>query len=440
MKHLILVIVGTAILAVSIAQGAEGVQDDALQQLQRSFENLHFSLQSKGGISSQDLPVIERLRHQFAAYNAVNTNEQAIAAELQLSIWLEDHDRVDVLFEQLFSLAPEQLDFAHAWAAYFAQLGEHERADAIYDRVLRMSPDATDIRVSRARRLRQQNQYPRALEVLEALSPDALQDPEVMLLRSDLLFAENRFEESLALLKAIPEEALQLQPTLARQRDSALPVREEYVELWARELAAREADANANLPQVEIIVEERGRIVLELFEDNAPNTIANFITLAEAGFYDGTTFHRVIANFMAQGGDPNTKPDGTGTPGMGGPGYAIADEWQRDDARKHFAGTLAMANSGPNTAGSQFYITHLPTAHLNQGYTVFGRVLEGLDVVRAIQPDDRMEAVRVLRKRDHAYEVEHFTGENQPSDSGIPDSLRDVIREHLQERSGSASE
>jgi len=147
------------------------------------------------------------------------------------------------------------------------------------------------------------------------------------------------------------------------------------------------------LPQVTLET-NRGRIVLELAEDGAPNTVANFVSLAEKGFYNGVTFHRVIADFMIQGGDP------TGT-GSGGPGYVIADEFS--PRLKHARGVLSMANAGPNTGGSQFFITHVPCPHLDGKHAVFGRVIEGMDVVDSIRQGDRIEKITVDRKRSHAY-------------------------------------
>lgn len=149
----------------------------------------------------------------------------------------------------------------------------------------------------------------------------------------------------------------------------------------------------------------KGKIVIELFEDEAPNTVANFITLVEDGFYDGLTFHRVIDGFMAQGGCP----DGSGA---GGPGHRIRCECRAADAKKHTRGVISMAHAGPNTGGSQFFITFNPQPHLDGVHTVFGHVTEGLDVVgnlnvtdRGEQPD-KITTAKVVRKRDHAYEVE----------------------------------
>ena len=141
---------------------------------------------------------------------------------------------------------------------------------------------------------------------------------------------------------------------------------------------------------------EKGDIVVELFADRAPRTVENFVNLARAGFYDGTTFHRVIGGFMAQGGDPT----GTGT---GGPGYQFADEF--DSSLRHDApGTLSMANAGPGTNGSQFFITYGPTPHLDNKHSVFGRVTEGMDVLRSLrerdpqrdrQPGDRIDTIEI---------------------------------------------
>ena len=125
---------------------------------------------------------------------------------------------------------------------------------------------------------------------------------------------------------------------------------------------------------------EKGDLVFHLFASQAPNTVNNFIFLAREGFYDGVIFHRVIANFMVQGGDPTAS-------GSGGPGYRFADEFH--PSLKHDrAGILSMANAGPGTNGSQFFITHLPTPWLDGKHTIFGELAEGLDVLMSIPPRD----------------------------------------------------
>jgi len=137
----------------------------------------------------------------------------------------------------------------------------------------------------------------------------------------------------------------------------------------------------------------RGTIELELFADEVPDTVANFEKLAGSGFYDGTKFHRVIANFMIQGGDPYSK-SGKGPVGTGGPGYKIKCETHLNTHR-HVAGTLSMAHAGKDTGGSQFFICHSPQPHLDRKHTVFGQVTGGMDVVHAIRKDDLITSIRV---------------------------------------------
>jgi len=131
----------------------------------------------------------------------------------------------------------------------------------------------------------------------------------------------------------------------------------------------------------------RGTIVLQLYAAQTPRTVNNFVCLAEDGYYDGVTFHRVIPDFMIQGGDP------TGT-GRGGPGYTFKDEF--DPKLKHDGpGVLSMANAGPNTNGSQFFITHVATPWLDGKHSVFGRVISGQDVVDRIEQGDVILSVRI---------------------------------------------
>ncbi len=142
----------------------------------------------------------------------------------------------------------------------------------------------------------------------------------------------------------------------------------------------------------------KGDFTVELFAQQAPTTVNNFVFLAREGFYNGTTFHRVIKGFMVQGGDPT----GTGT---GGPGYKFADEQSALALKHSSAGILSMANAGPNTNGSQFFITYGPTPHLNGKHAVFGRVISGSEVVDAIrerdpqrdrQPGDRIDSIEIV--------------------------------------------
>lgn len=163
-----------------------------------------------------------------------------------------------------------------------------------------------------------------------------------------------------------------------------------------RQSPAMQIDPNKRY--VAVFHTDKGDFQVELFARQAPVTVNNFVFLAREGFYNGTTFHRVIRDFMAQGGDPT----GTGT---GGPGYKFNDEAGALALKHDSAGILSMANAGPNTNGSQFFITFGPTPHLNGKHGVFGRVISGMDVVKSIrerdpgrdrQPGDTIRSLDIL--------------------------------------------
>jgi cyclophilin family peptidyl-prolyl cis-trans isomerase len=180
-----------------------------------------------------------------------------------------------------------------------------------------------------------------------------------------------------------------------------------YKEWWQAEQEIRKKEAEADdLPRVKLTT-SKGEIVLELFENEAPQTVANFISLVDKGFYNELTFHRVLAGFMAQGGDP------TGT-GSGGPGYHIYCECHKENFRRHFRGSISMAHAGRDSGGSQFFLMFAPKSHLDGRHTVFGRIIDGMDVLAKIQrrdPDaepplpkpDEIVKAEVIRKRDHEY-------------------------------------
>jgi len=141
-----------------------------------------------------------------------------------------------------------------------------------------------------------------------------------------------------------------------------------------------------------IIDTEAGLIELDLFTDDAPNTVANFVKLVKEGFYDGLKFHRVIDGFMAQGGCPNSRDGSKGMPGTGGPGYNIDCEI---NPRKHLAGSLSMAHAGKNTGGSQFFIVHQPQPHLDGVHTVFGQT-NNLDIVLALKNGSKINNIKII--------------------------------------------
>ena len=244
--------------------------------------------------------------------------------------------------------------------------------------------------------------FTRTLEIADALEKVGAASPDLLLMAATAAIRLSKLEEASEwLTKAMSAEA---SPEKVGELADQIKADKTKVD---EEMARRKKDAETDtLPRVKIIT-SKGEIVVELFEDDAPNTVANFVSLVEKGFYNGTPFHRVIGGFMAQGGDPT----GTGT---GGPGYAIECECNDPNTRKHFHGTLSMAHAGPNTGGSQFFLTFGATEHLDGKHTVFGRVIEGADVLANLERTqgnrqsggslDKILKAEIVRKRDHVYD------------------------------------
>lgn len=266
------------------------------------------------------------------------------------------------------------------------------------------------------------NEDPQLARFLVKLADDAIQrdDYETAALVSEALIAGQSAERQVYNSAAIAafvlgdyekaEEYFKIAAengVLSEYGEQLAPYTSEYKQLWAKEQEIRAAEAEADdLPRVKLET-SKGDIVIELFENEAPDTVGNFVSLVEDGFYDGLIFHRVLQNFMAQGGDP--RGDGTG-----GPGYNIFCEWHKPEARMHFRGSLSMAHAGRDTGGSQFFLTFRPTPHLNGRHTCFGRVIEGMDVLTRLQridpespssaePDKIVKAEVVRKRPDRVY-------------------------------------
>jgi cyclophilin family peptidyl-prolyl cis-trans isomerase len=250
-----------------------------------------------------------------------------------------------------------------------------------------------------------EDSYDRGYQLLKPLVDSGSDNPQLASYAALAAFGSDRFDLAKQWLAEISGRGERVQIELLRRSAPDLDTR---LTDWEKEQAIRAKEAEQDdLPRVKLET-TAGDIIIELYEDQAPNTVANFINLIEKGYYDGLSFHRVLRQFMAQGGCPN----GTGA---GGPGYAIPCECYREDYRRHFSGTLSMAHAGRDTGGSQFFLTFLATPHLDGKHTAFGRVIDGMDVLASLakvdpqnpdpslQPSQIVKAT-VLRKRDHAYE------------------------------------
>ena len=222
-------------------------------------------------------------------------------------------------------------------------------------------------------------------------------------------FGSNDFDNAEKYLKLAETDGdlnAQVQPAAMGKRTLEQISKHNYKDLWEKEQELRAAEEKkGDLPKVKLETSQ-GDVTLELFENQAPIAVNNFVSLVEKKFYDGTKFHRVLPGFMAQGGDP--RGDGTG-----GPGYTIPDEYQQSNHRNHFRGSLSMARTGQkDSGGSQFFMCFTPTSNLDGQYTVFGRVVDGFDVLAKLQrcqpgdasTPDRIIKATVVSKRDHKYE------------------------------------
>ncbi|MBT4523500.1 MAG: peptidylprolyl isomerase, partial [Phycisphaerae bacterium] len=267
---------------------------------------------------------------------------------------------------------PEDANIPLAWLDF--KLRETDEApEQIYVDFIAKFPNTPDIAIAWIKFLESTNRFSDGILEIEKLSTEELLSPSLIELYANLLYCNNRFDDAIASLKSIDSATLEADVALATRVTTNNSLYETQAALFSAELAIQASEEiNGDLP-IATILTTKGPIKIVLFEDQAPNTVANFVSLAQSGYYDGTRFHRVIPKFMTQGGDPNSRIGAIGQPGSGGPGYKIKDELNDDDMRKHFAGTLSMANSGPDTGGSQFFLTHVPTPHLDGKHTVFGR-------------------------------------------------------------------
>jgi cyclophilin family peptidyl-prolyl cis-trans isomerase len=264
------------------------------------------------------------------------------------------------------------------------------------------------------------DRFEKALPLINELAAGGVQDRDLFAWGFICAFATNDYDLAAKFLEqaqtAPPKEekedesdpALQ---SMMRLANGFAPLVDQYRALWEKEQAIRAAEAEADdLPRVKLTT-SKGEITLELFENEAPQSVASFLTLVKQGFYNGSPFHRVLPGFMAQGG---AKSDD----GRGGPGYCIRSECSQPNIRSHFRGSLSMAHKPnlPDSGSSQFFLTFVPTPHLDGEHTVFGRVIEGLEVLGDLQrrnPElgnqpaaDRIIKAEVLRDRGHEYKFD----------------------------------
>ncbi|HMN95584.1 MAG TPA: peptidylprolyl isomerase [Phycisphaerales bacterium] len=363
---------GSAPRAAAASQALQPTDTAEIDLLRRQYGDLSRWVSTRG-VGPDERRELDAFRRRLTAFLAAAPEDAVAQAMLvQTSIWLGDGDAVEREFSRLVTLRPGDDAVLATWARYW--MG--------------------------------QNRFDRVVAVVEANRGES-PAPRAVAQQAEAMIALHRFADAIAALDGIDPGATA--PDVAAEVARLRAAAEASAAAWVIEQELRSAEAQRDdLPRVEFVVArgdaDRGRIVVELFEDSAPNAVANFVDLVSKGFYDGTAFHRVIPAFMAQGGDPNSRPGASGVAGQGGPGHRIAGEATLEGARKHFAGSLGMAHDGnPDNAGSQFYLCFVPSPHLDGIHTVFGRVIDGEDVLFETRQNDTIAAATVLRKRDREY-------------------------------------
>jgi cyclophilin family peptidyl-prolyl cis-trans isomerase len=385
----------------SVVRLAGGVESEPARRLPQSKADL-FDLKDR-------LPRAKEAREAFEAARVrqeelvkrqepPKTQAEAVALRQGVEAAVQGYARA-------VSLDPDNPILQFARGSFHVMLGDLETARQSLEAAYTLAPGVSRI-ASRLYEISvQSNGYARALELAEAEVARRGDRPDGYLMRGQIRMALQDLDAAVADLARAG--TFTLDSRTGRMADAILDQAKALQAAWTAEAAARKRDeAKGDLPRAEIVT-ERGRIVVELFEDDAPNTVANFLSLAEGRFFDGMRFHRVLGDFMAQAGDPFSRNPEEPRIGSGGPGYRIQTQ---TGERHHWRGTLSMANAGKDTDGSQFFITVKPVPHLDGKHAVFGRVLEGQDVVERLKPWDLITSIRVLRKREHPYTIEKLEG------------------------------
>ncbi|MFZ9882156.1 MAG: peptidylprolyl isomerase, partial [Phycisphaerales bacterium] len=291
-------------------------------------------------------------------------------------------------------------------------IGDDEGIDASFAKMKSMAGDSDMISMLWAQECIASARYEKAFELLKRpFGPERAIDANITLAEANLGLM--RFDEAQAALNTAPS----LNRTIPQQQQiNAISARVAALRtMWLKEFAAMTKDAKRDDNPIVEIVTSKGSIMLELFEEEAPNTVANFIEHAEAGTYAGTRFHRKVRGFAVQGGDPATASGGAGGRSTGG--WTVPDEIDRADRRAPIADRVLLArqplpgstDAAPNSSGCQFMFLLAPCEQLDGQVTVFGRISEGGDVARALGPDDTILSVQVLRKRARDYKGVRLT-------------------------------
>lgn len=343
---------------------------------ERRFRDLSEYIRARGDIDFSTREDIARVAKELdddlaKPGNPIATMSRLLAARVQTAIWLDDRAARDSAFERLAAFQANKDPVLLAWARELVACADFERALAILNE--------------------------------HTFGAERLVDARILL--ANCLLAINRFDEAQSAINTAPTQRT---PDQLAQIGNLTGRITTLRDLWNKEMVAMAKDQQrGDLPIVEIVT-AKGPITIELFEDQAPNTVGNFIEHVEAGTYNGTRFHRILRGFGVQGGDPATASGGTGGTGSGG--WTIPDETINSGKRPTLLGRIvavlqpkadAPGSPQPHSAGCQFMILLTHAEQLNLEYTAFGRVTDGLDLVRDLTADDEIVSARVISKRSN---------------------------------------
>lgn len=369
--------------------------------IKAEFDEMARYLGRKNAVSVDDRGPLKALAAKLAPFAAAR-DPNALAMQVQVGTWLEDHTLVDSSYLTILELNPNN------------------------DIALAQWMNALNRRL----------EYDRSLEESLARGPIVAASTRVSLAAVDALLGLNRVGEAKVRMDAISFPANERPDVTGRY--NTLKVRVDTLfPLWQQEDTLRQTETAANtLPRVELTT-AKGPIVIELFEEQAPNSTAAFLEFVGSGLYTGTTFHKRVPGLGLLGGDPNSKPvaEGAAKPrvGVGSPGFRIADE-NGDPAKRRLALSFtvgfakaeaaktnpptptATARTLPNSAGSTFFILTSPAEHLNEEFTVVGRIVDGFETVLKLAPGDAITAATIQRKREHEYVVQKLPDLKAPTE------------------------
>ncbi len=375
------------------AQAATSKSRELMNQAVKTYEEMVRTTRRMREVGPQgDKPEARKEMEELAAKSQKDSMEYKKA-----------FDAAKLAVEEALRASPDDADALDGSSTIAYLSGDFDASAAHLEKLAKLHPGDARISARRAAVLRAKGRYAEARALLKPVIEANPTEATALAEDGCNAYLLNEFEVAVQRLESVGKQRVAITgPTAFNYGEMADEARK-TLDWWKKELELRAAEAKADdLPRVKFET-AKGDIVLELYENEAPNTVANFVDLVEKQFYDGTRFHSVAPGLVVQGGDPLSRDADSKEVGGGGPGYCIADERNDGKYRRHFRGSVGMFVRGPDQGGSQFYITMRPMSHADGHFTIFGRVLEGQEVLDKMEAKDLLTRATIVRKRAHVY-------------------------------------